>query len=135
MKIKAITCFLGALFLLGSVSVFAHHQFSTEFDKSKPVTLSGTIAKVEWNNPHAYIYMDVKNESGKMEQWKLEAASPEFLMKQGVKETTFKKGEKLTVNAYGATKTALLASARMATTADGHSMQVSDPKEDGGPAK
>jgi Family of unknown function (DUF6152) len=73
---KAIALTLGALVLLASVSAFAHHPFSSEFDKNKPVTLSGTVTRVEWAKPHAYIYMDVKNDSGRSEKWKLEAPAP-----------------------------------------------------------
>jgi hypothetical protein len=135
MKMKTGAILATVLLMLVSVAAFAHHAFSSEFDKNKPLTLNGSITKIEWAKPHAYIYMDVKNEGGKNEQWKLETASSEFLTKQGMKETTLKVGEKVTVNAYGATKDAHLASARMLTTADGKSMQVSDSKEDGGPAK
>jgi len=133
-RMKTIALFVGTL-LLASLPALAHHPFSSEFDKNKPVTLNGTVTKVEWTKPHAYIYMDVKNEGGKTEQWKLETASSEYLAKQGMKDTTLKIGEKVTVNGYNATTGDHLASARMLTMANGHSMQVCDPKEDGGPAK
>jgi hypothetical protein len=121
--------------LFSSLPVFAHHAFSSEFDAKKPVTLTGTISKVDWSEPHAFIYLDVKNESGKLEQWKLETASPDFLKQHGIKESTLKKGEQLTVNGYSATSGSMLASARLVTTAGGQKLQVADSKEDGGPSK
>ena len=90
---------LGATTLLfSSLPLLAHHSFSSEFDAKKPVTLTGTISKVDWSEPHAYIYLNVKNESGKTEEWKLETASPVFLKQHGVMESSLKKGEQLTVN-------------------------------------
>lgn len=121
--------------LFSSLPAFAHHAFSSEFDAKKPVTLTGTISKVDWSDPHAYIYLDVKNESGKTEQWKLETASPDFLKQHGIQESSFKKGEQLTVNGYSANSGNMLASARLVTTVGGKKLQVADPKEDGGPAK
>lgn len=124
----------GLLFMAG-LPLFAHHPFSSEFDANKPMTLTGTVTKVDWAGPHAYIYMNAMNESGKTQEWKLEAASPEYLTMHGMKETTFKAGEKITVNAYRATSEQNVASARIVTTANGKKMQVADPSEDGGPAK
>jgi|RhiMetdeSRZDD1v2_1073273.scaffolds.fasta_scaffold125750_4 hypothetical protein len=135
MKIRVLALAAGSFFVFGPLVAFAHHAFSSEFDKNKPVTLNGTVSKVDWAKPHAYIYLDAKNESGKTEQWKLETANPDFLTKQGLKQTSLKKGTKLTVNGYAATKNAHLASARMVTMADGKSLQVGNPAEDGGPAK
>jgi len=120
--------------LLGGFELWAHHPFTSEFDSSKAMTLTGTISKVEWVKPHAYIYLDVKNEAGRTEQWKLETASPDYLKEHGMASSTFKKGEQLTVHAYGATKEDHVASARM-VTANGKDMEVADPHEDGGPAK
>lgn len=125
---------LSVLAFIG-LPVFAHHPFSSEFDVNKPVTLTGTVARVDWVKPHAYVYLDAKNESGKPEQWKLETASPKFLAQHSIKESSFKKGEKLTVNAYASMKPSRVASARVVTMADGRSMQVCDPQDDKGPAK
>jgi Family of unknown function (DUF6152) len=116
-------------------AAFAHHQFSSEYDQNKPMTLTGTIQNVQWNDPHVHFTLDVKNQSGKQEMWTLETAKPEYLKDHGVPRSMFKKGERITVNAYAATKNADVASARMITFADGKTMQVADPSEDGGPAK
>ena len=125
---------LAASALVASAA-FAHHQFASEYDQNKPMTLTGTIQNVEWNDPHVHFTLDVKNQSGTQEMWTLETAKPEYLKDHGAPRSMFKKGENITVNAYGATKEANVASARMITFADGKTIQVADPSEDGGPAK
>ena len=79
------------LFLLASITVLfaaavpaiAHHSFAAEFDASKPANLKGTVTKVEWQNPHAWFYMDVKDDSGKVSNWGVELGSPNGLMRAG----------------------------------------------------
>jgi hypothetical protein len=113
----------------------AHHAFSSEFDSKKPVTLMGTVTKVDWKGPHVQYMLSVKNESGAQEQWTLEAANPDYLTKKGVTKDTFGKGKTVTVNGYRANNNARTASARVITDAAGKPTQVCDPAEDGGPAK
>jgi len=85
---------LGLTALTLCLSALAHHPFSSEFDANKPMTLTGTVAKVDWAKPHAYVYLDAKNESGKTEQWRLQTASPKFLAQHGIKESSFKKAKR-----------------------------------------
>ena len=131
MHIRTCTFILFA----SSFPLLAHHQFSSEYDQGKPMNLSGTIVKVDWAKPHAYIYLDVTNQNGKTEEWKLETASPAYLEQHGLNAKSFKGGEQLRVSAYGATNNSRTASARMVVMPDGKSVQVADPQEDGGPAK
>ncbi len=123
------------LLLLSATALFAHHPFSSEYDKAKPVTLNGTVKDVDWKGPHVTMTVTVKNQSGANEDWNLEAASPDYLSKHGMSKATFKTGSMVTVNAYRATNNMRMASARMITDAAGKAMQVCDPTEDGGPAK
>jgi len=99
---------------------FAHHPFSAEFDASQPVTLAGTVTKVEWMNPHTYFYFDVKDSSGKVTNWKLETASPAELTRHGWKSDEVKVGDQLTVQAYRARDGSNLANARMITLPTGN---------------
>ena len=75
--------------LLAATSVQAHHSFSATYDGNKPITLRGTIVKLGWQNPHAHLYVDVKNADGKVVTWEVESAGPTTLMKQGLRKEDF----------------------------------------------
>src|SRR5262245_5576650 len=126
-------CVLAALATL-SLPVFAHHQFSSEYDRSKSLTLTGTITRVEWQEPHTTFYLDSKNPNGIAEQWKLEGASPSTLKQRGWTEDMMQEGSRVTFNAYQALDGSMLASARSVTMPGGGKVSVSDSAEDGGPA-
>ena len=72
----SLLCGLAMVLGLAAVPAIAHHSFAAEYDAAKPITLTGTVTKVEWMNPHARFYIDVKDESGKMTNWELELGSP-----------------------------------------------------------
>jgi hypothetical protein len=88
--------------LLAAVPVLAHHSFKAEFDESTPITLSGTVAKVNWKNPHVRLFVDVKDEGGKVTNWELELSSPNGLLTQGWKVDSLKPGDQVTVTGYRA---------------------------------
>jgi Family of unknown function (DUF6152) len=79
---------LGILLAAGA-SVQAHHSFSATYDGNKPITLRGTIVKMGWQNPHAHMYVDVKNADGKVVTWEVESAGPNALIKQGLRKEDF----------------------------------------------
>lgn len=83
--------------LLSAASMFAHHSFSAEFDASKPVTLKGTVIKVDWLNPHIWIYVDVKDESGKLVHWQCEGGAPNSLTRNGWTKNQLKEGDGVTI--------------------------------------
>ena len=84
--------------LVGGRAVFAHHSFAAEFDANKPITLKGIVTKVEWTNPHAWIYINVKDEAtGKMTNWGAEMGPPHGLQRRGWRRDTLKIGEEVTI--------------------------------------
>jgi len=88
---------IGAL-LVGALPLMAHHSFAAEFDATKPVTLTGTVTKVDWTNPHVWFFINVKDESGKITNWGFEMGPPHLLQNQGWTRTTMKLGDTVTVN-------------------------------------
>ena len=96
----------------------AHHSFAAEFDATKPITLTGTVAMVAWTNPHAHIHVDV-SDSGKVTSWDFELGSPNALIRRGWSARTLKPGETITVSGYRAKDGSALANARSVTLGDG----------------
>jgi hypothetical protein len=99
--------------------VLAHHSFSGEYDSTKPITLTGKVTKVEWTNPHARFYIDVKGGDGQTTNWNLELASPNVLKRQGWASNSLKEGDMVTVEGSLARSGAKMANARVVTLADG----------------
>ena len=97
----------------------AHHSFAAQYDADKPVSLTGTVTKVEWTNPHARFYIDVKGEDGKVTNWNLELASPNVLKRAGWASTSLKQGDHVSVEGSMARSGANMANARTVTLADG----------------
>jgi hypothetical protein len=88
--------------VLAAAPAFAHHAFSAEYDAQQPITLKGTLTKMEWVNPHGWIYVDVKDESGKVVNWAIEFGSPNALLRRGLRPTDFPEGVEVTVSGYRA---------------------------------
>ncbi|HMA50793.1 MAG TPA: DUF6152 family protein [Magnetospirillaceae bacterium] len=93
---------LAALFALAALPAAAHHAFSAEYDIDQPVTLTGTLTKIEWINPHGWVYVDVKDAGGKAENWAVEFGGPNALLRRGVRKTDFPIGGEVTVKGYRA---------------------------------
>jgi hypothetical protein len=86
------------LIILAAVPVLAHHSFSAEFDATKPVTMTGSVTKIEWTNPHSWFYIDVKDpQTGKVENWGFETGNPVALVRQGWTRDTMKIGMVVTI--------------------------------------
>ncbi|HLI83366.1 MAG TPA: DUF6152 family protein [Bryobacteraceae bacterium] len=107
-----------ALFV-AAAPVSAHHSFAAEYDSKQLITLKGVLTKVEWTNPHAYIYLDVKDESGKVTTWSLEGYPPNTLKRTGFARDLLKVGDELTVTAYKAKDATVTGAAREVTFPDG----------------
>lgn len=110
---------VAALAVIAAVPALAHHSFAAQYDADKPVTLKGTVTKVEWTNPHARFYIDVKDAGGSVVNWNLELASPNYLKRAGWSSTSLKEGDEVTVEGSLARSGANMANARTVTFADG----------------
>ena len=88
--------------LLVLIPASAHHSFKAEYDESHLITLTGTVTKVMWKNPHVTMSLDVKDDSGRVAAWEMELASPNGLLRQGWKVDSLKPGDRATVSGYGA---------------------------------
>ena len=85
-----------------SATAFGHHSFSAEFTRDLPISVTGTVSKVEWMNPHARFYVDVKDEDGKMVTWNFELTTPNLLMRKGWTRNSLKVGDTVTVKGWRA---------------------------------
>src|SRR6266478_3445640 len=95
-------CAVAAALLLATMRISAHHAFAAEYDENKPVTVSGTVTRFEWTNPHVWLYVDGKDESDKVTSWSFEMGSPNGLLRRGWRRTELKKGDQVTVEGYRA---------------------------------
>jgi hypothetical protein len=119
MRGKLVILIACAGIMASAIPVFAHHSFAAEYDASKPVELKGMVTKVEWTNPHARFYVDVKDASGKITTWNLELASPNVLTRNGWTRHSLKEGDVVTVQGSRAKDGDNLANARTVVLADG----------------
>jgi hypothetical protein len=108
------------LLLVWTVPLVAHHSFEAEYDFNKPVKFSGTVTKMEWMNPHAHFYVDVKDAEGKTVNWNCELGAIPVLLKQGWRRDSLKVGDQVTVEGFLAKDgTKAMANARRVTLPDG----------------
>jgi len=119
MKTRFVSSLAAVAMVAAVAPAMAHHSFAAEFDATKPVKLTGTVTKIEWMNPHAYFYIDVKEASGKVENWGMEMGSPNGLMRQGWTRNSMKVGDEVTVEGSMAKDGSKIANARSVTLGNG----------------
>jgi len=134
MKSRLSLIALTASLLVGAAGpAFAHHAFAAEFDAKKPVKLRGTVTKMEWINPHTWIYMDVKKPDGTVEEWMIEAGTPNTLLRRGFTRDSLKAGTEVLVDGYQSKDGSLRANGRDLTLPDGKTLFLGSNDAAGAP--
>jgi hypothetical protein len=119
MRAKFTLATAGICLVCSAVPLSAHHSFAAEYDATKKISISGTVTKVEWMNPHARFYVDVKDESGKVTNWNFELGAIPVLLKQGWKRDSLKVGDQVTVDGSRAKDGSNTANAQKVVLPDG----------------
>jgi hypothetical protein len=119
MKIRLTTLGLGVSLLFAGVPLLGHHSFAAEFDENKPITLKGTLTRMDWVNPHGWIYMDVKEPVGKVENWAIEAGAPNAMLRRGLRAADFPAGIEIVVTGFLSKNNAHIANGRTVTLPNG----------------
>jgi hypothetical protein len=121
------TVLLASVVAAVTAPAFAHHAFAGEFDASKPITLRGKVTRIEWINPHAWLHMDVVNAEGKVESWRIEAGSPNTLVRRGMTRDSIPTGTEIVVFGYRHRNGSNAANGRDVTLPDGTKLFLSSP--------
>jgi hypothetical protein len=124
-----------AVLLLATMRISAHHAFAAEYDEKKLVTVSGKVTGLKWTNPHAWLYIEGKDESGKVSSWSFEMGSPNGLLHRGWTRTDVNKGDQITVDGYRAKNGSNVANARTVTLPDGRKLFGGFQTTPGAPVK
>jgi hypothetical protein len=128
------TCsLLATICLLSPIGVHAHHSFAAEFDAGKPITLRGTLTKIEIINPHGWIYVDVKNADGTITNWAVEAGSANTLLKRGLRKTSFPVGTEVVIKGFLAKNGRRVANGQTVTFQDGRDFFLGSSGTPGAP--
>jgi len=122
MRHTSIAWLAGFALCVTATAALAHHSFSAEFDVNKPIKLEGTVKRVQWINPHTWIYIDVKKPDGTTEEWGIEAGTPNTLFRLGFTREALPVGSMIVVDGYEARDGAKRANGRNMTLADGRKL-------------
>ena len=133
MRMKLVLILVGGILIAG-VPAWAHHSFAAEFDLNQPITLKGVLTKMEWTNPHGWIYIDVTGPDGKVTNWGVEAGAPTALLRRGLRKTDFPAGVEVTVDGFRAKGGAPRVNGKTVTMKDGRNffLGASDPPAEPG---
>jgi hypothetical protein len=132
MKTKLAVSMAGLGMLLAALPALAHHSFAAEYDDKKPVVVKGQVTKVEWQNPHIWVYVDAKDANGNVIHWQFEGGPPNMLVRQGWKKDSLKPGDEVSIDGFRAKDGSNTANARLVTLTDGRKV-FAGSADDGGP--
>jgi len=122
MRTKLVVAIVSAGFLAAAVPVVAHHAFAAEFDANRPIKLQGTVTKMEWINPHAWLHIDVKKPDGTVESWMIEGGTPNTLLRRGITRDSIKIGTIVLVDGYQAKDGSMRGNGRDLTLQNGQKL-------------
>ena len=131
MKTKLVLSMAGML-LSAALPMLAHHSFAAEFDDNKKITLKGKVAKVEWQNPHIWVYIDAKDEKGTSTRWQCEGGPPNSLTRAGWTRDSLKEGDDVTIEGFRAKDGTNTCNSRSVTLPNGKKV-FAGSADDGGP--
>ena len=135
MRTKLTVALAGVGLLLAAGSAVAHHAFAAEFDSNKPVTLKGTVTKMDWVNPHSWLYLDVKDSAGKVENWAIECGPPNSLLRAGWNKNSVPVGTEIVVEGFRAKNGTPVANGRNVAFPDGRKVFVGSSGPGAPPAR
>ena len=125
----AFASLVGAAWLLAAAPAVSHHAFAAEFDINRPVKLSGAITRIEWTNPHAWLFVDAKDADGATQNWAIELVGINDLLRLGWGRNRVKPGDVVSVDGFGARNGTNTANAASVSLANGELLWASTPKE------
>jgi len=114
---------------LASTPLWAHHSFAAEYDGKKPIHLQGVVTKIDWENPHVYVYIDVKDDAGNVVNWALEGHPPNTLRRTGWTKGALKVGDTISVSGWGSKDDSNRIAGREVTLPDGKKLYLGPPSE------
>lgn len=125
---------ISSLLAAAAVQLLAHHSFAAEFDANKRVTLKGTVTKVDWRNPHIYVYLNVKDDAGKVTEWACEGGPPNVLLREGWTRNSVKEGDEVTIDGAVAKDGSKRCNSRSVNLADGRKVFAGSSEDSAGGA-
>jgi len=122
MRTKLFVVMTGLGLVLTAGPVWAHHAFASEFDAKRPIKVTGTVTKMEWINPHAWMHVDVKKADGSVEKWMIETGTPNTLLRRGLTKNSLLPGTEVVVDSYQSKDGSLRANGRDVTLPNGQTL-------------